>query len=183
MKLSLSFVAAVMIASSVSAGEKERKELAEELLGLMKFDRNIEQSFAAARQMQMAQLKSQTLSMFDAVAAREVRERTMDFMQEQLSWKSMKDEFIGAYAEVFSEDELKGLVAFYKSPAGKNYVEKVPQVMQKSSEITQRRMLEIAPKVQEIVREVAEQQKAVAPIKAESRKPKSDTSPVSEPEK
>lgn len=153
-----------VLTSPAFAEGGERMKLAEELLGLMKFERNIEKSFEAARQMQLAQVRSMTLSAFDAAAAREVRERTMDFMQQQLSWKNLKDEFVAAYAETFSEDELKGLVAFYKSPTGRSYVDKVPMVMQKSSEITQRRMLEIAPKVQEIVREAAEQQKSVLPV-------------------
>lgn len=165
-----------LFALPVFAGEAERKKLAEEALVLMKFDRNIEQSFAAARQMQMAQVKTMTLSDFDAVAAKEVREKTMDFMQEQLSWKNLKDEFIAAYADIFSEEELKGLVEFYKSPVGKAYVEKVPQMMQKSAEITQRHMIEVGPKVQAIVREEAEKQKATLPlqIKSETRNPKTE---------
>jgi len=162
MKTCLACLFAFLFALPVVADDSAaRKKLAEELLALMKFDRNIEKSFEAARQMQMAQIRTMTLSMLDEVAARDVRQRTMDYMQEQLSWKNLKDEFIAAYADVFTEPELKDLVAFYKSPAGKTYVEKVPLVMDKSSEISRKHMLEIAPKVQEIVREAAQRQTSV----------------------
>ncbi len=169
MKIRLVGLCVLLLAMPAFAGEAERKKLAEELLGLIKFERNIEQSFAAARQMQMAQVKTMTLSDFDAAAARAVREKTMDFLQEQLSWKNLRDEFIAAYAEIFTEEELKGLVNFYKTPVGQAYVAKVPEMMQRSAEITQRHMLEIAPKIQQIVKDAAEQQKAALPVKIDER--------------
>ena len=164
MKLRCVALLFLVFALPVFAGETERKKLSEELLGLMKFERNMEQSFAVARQMQMAQLKNMALSDFDAAAAKEVREKTMDFMQQELSWKNLKDEFVAAYAEVFTEAELKALVDFYRTPTGAAYVDKVPQMMQRSSEITQRRMATIGPKVQQIIAEAAAKQKSLLPM-------------------
>lgn len=155
------------------AGQEEKRKLAAELLKRMKFERNMEQSFAVARQMQMAQLKSMTLSNFDAAAARDVREKAMNYLQQELSWKNLKEEFVTAYADVFTEDELRGLVEFYKSPAGQSYVEKVPTLMQRSGEITQKRMVEIGPKIRSMVGDAAEEHKANAPLmlRPESRAP------------
>lgn len=164
MKTCLACLIAALVAVPAFADDAARQKLAGELLTLMRFDRNIEKSFEAARQMQMAQLRTMTLSLLDEVAARDVRQRTMDYMQEQLSWKNLKDEFIAAYAEVFTADELKALVEFYRSPTGKAYVEKVPAVMDRSAEISRRHMVEIAPKVQEIVREAAARQTSGAPL-------------------
>lgn len=152
--------------------DAERLKLAEELLTLMRFDRNMEQSFAAARQMQLAQLKAVNLSRLDAAAAAEVRERTMDVLQKELSWAKMKDEYIAAYAVALTKDELKAFVEFYRSPAAKAYVEKVPELMKRSAEISQRRVMAIGPQVQAIVRDVAEQQKALAPLNAVQGSPK-----------
>ncbi len=42
----------------------------------------------------------------------------------------MKDEMFKAYAEVFTEDELKSMVVFYESPNGQAILKKMPQVMQ-----------------------------------------------------
>lgn len=155
---------ALLVAMPVLAGEAERKKLSEELLLLMKFDRNVEQGFAAARQMQMAQLKSMTLSTFDADASAGIRAKTMDYLQANLSWEKLKDEYVAACAETFTEDELKGLIAFYRTPTGKALVEKTPQMMKNSSDIMARHMIEIAPKIQEIVREAAEAHKTAAPL-------------------
>lgn len=171
------FLLLLLPAAVAQAGQDERRKLAGELLECMKFERNMEQSFAVARQMQMAQVKSMTLSTFDAKAAKEVRERAMNYLQQELSWKNLKEEFVTAYAEVFTEEELAGLVAFYKSPAGKSYVEKVPTLMQRSGEITQKRMVEIGPKIRSMVGEAAEEHKAAAPLmlKPENRRPDADT--------
>ena len=164
MKKYLMIVVALLLAMPVFAGVAERKKLSEELLLLMKFDRNVEQGFAAARQMQMAQLKSMTLSTFDAEASAGIRAKTMDYLQANLSWEKLKDEYVASCAETFSEDELKGLIAFYKTPTGKALVEKTPQMMKNSSDIMAKHMVEIAPKIQEIVKEAAEKQKTLAPL-------------------
>jgi len=156
----------IMLLTSLPAfaGDAERRELAGELLTLLKFDRNIEASFAAARQMQMAQLRTSPLPMADAATARDLREKTMDYLQQELSWKNLKDEFIGVYAEAFTEDQLHDLINFYKSPTGQAYIGKVPVLMARSAEITQKRMGTIAPEVQRMVHEAAEKQKAAIVI-------------------
>jgi hypothetical protein len=42
------------------------------------------------------------------------------------------EQMIPLYARHFSDDDLRGLVAFYNSPAGKKYVAEAPQLTQES---------------------------------------------------
>lgn len=146
------------------ADDAARRKLASELLDLMKFERNIEQSFAAARQMQMAQVRTAALSKTDEKAAVDLRKRSLDLLERELSWSNLKDEFVAAYADVLTEQELQDLLAFYRSPSGRAYVEKVPELMKRSAAITQNRLASVAPQVQEMVKESAARQTNALPM-------------------
>jgi hypothetical protein len=53
-------------------------------------------------------------------------------VQEEFSWDKLKPTYIAIYQETFDQEEIDGLVAFYKSPVGTSMVNKMPVVMQKS---------------------------------------------------
>jgi hypothetical protein len=54
------------------------------------------------------------------------------------------------YAEVLSEDELRQSIAFYESPVGKKLLARLPELMKKSVELSQERIADITPDLQEI---------------------------------
>ena len=74
--------------------------------------------------------------------------KMMDVMSQELSWTNLKDGYIAIYADVFTTVELKGLVAFYKSPAGQAYALKQPELTQRTAMLTQEIMIRIMPKIQ-----------------------------------
>jgi hypothetical protein len=80
-------------------------------------------------------------------------DRVMDVVSTELGWDKIKEEYIALYVETFTEDELKGLIAFYKSPAGQAFVAKQPELMRRSVQINQRIMASVMPKLQEMLRE------------------------------
>ena len=51
------------------------------------------------------------------------------------------------------QKKSKGLIAFYKTPAGQAFLDKQPLLMQKTMEMTQKRMMEMTPKVQEMIKQ------------------------------
>jgi len=61
-------------------------------------------------------------------------------MREELSWSKLKPMFTEIYQESFSQEEIDGLIAFYASPAGRAYIDKMPLVMQKTMTVMQSRM-------------------------------------------
>ena len=48
---------------------------------------------------------------------------------------------------LFTQEEIDGLIAFYESPAGATFVEKMPVVMQKSMSIMQSRAATVMEKM------------------------------------
>ncbi len=77
----------------------------------------------------------------------------------------MKPEYVRLYDEVYSDEELNGILAFYKSPAGQAFLNKMPLLMTKSMEIAQRRMAAVMPELQRITKEAVEKSKNSEPKK------------------
>ena len=96
------------------------------------------------------------------------RQRVMDDMsrkfatifREEMNWTKLRPMYVRIYQESFTQEEVDGLIAFYRTPAGTALVEKMPLVMQKSMAEMQPMM---APMVQRMKAAAAE---AVAEAKA-----------------
>lgn len=66
--------------------------------------------------------------------------KTIAIMREELSWAKMQSIYRQVYQESFTQEEIDGLLAFYKSSAGAAFVNKMPVVMQKTMTVMQSRM-------------------------------------------
>jgi hypothetical protein len=134
-------IAVIMIGLSILIGSAQAQEetklkLADKLLIVMEMQKTIEQSFGAATQMMPNQANMPP-------EAQEV----MNMIIKELSWENIKADYIELYAEVFTEDELKGLINFYESPIGKAYIKKQPELTQKSMMLSQKMMMKVMPKL------------------------------------
>ena len=148
------------------AQEDARSALAEELLVAMDMPGSIEKSFAMMKQMLPAQMEKMNPAAGPAKTSANVSEQTakmMDMMAEALSWDKIKDDYIALYAETFTVEELKDLIAFYKSPAGQAYTRKQPELTRRSVEMSQKLMMQIMPKIQAMAKEMATPAPASAP--------------------
>lgn len=161
--IGLVLAAVVLAGSAARAGEAERYQLAEKLLVAMEVQKTIEQSFATVREMQMTQLRNMNLGEKGSEQAQAMQGQIMDMISKELSWDSLKKDYAQIYAETFTEDELKGLVAFYESPVGRSFVEKQPELIRKSMMLTQKQMYTIMPRIEQMTRQAAQQLQQSAP--------------------
>jgi len=141
----------VLSVSGANAQEASRRAMAEELLNLMNVQESIEKSFAMVKQMipaQMEKMKQATGQTNMPSNVSNQTDRMMDVIAQELSWDKMKEDYIALYAETFTEDEMKGIIAFYKSPAGQAFTKKQPELMKRSMELSQKLMMQIMPKIQ-----------------------------------
>ncbi len=81
-------------------------------------------------------------------------------MREEINWSQLRPMYVQIYQESFTQEEVDGLVAFYKSPAGEALVNKMPAVAQKSMSAMQGRMGAMMQKVNKIVQEAIEEARA-----------------------
>lgn len=62
------------------------------------------------------------------------------FLKEQMDWSVLEPEFARIYTEVFTEKELRDIVKIYQTPAGQMMLTKMPVLLVKTNEFTQRRL-------------------------------------------
>jgi len=121
----------------------------------MDVQKTIEKSFEMVKQMVPSQLKQMGVSGNEASEkTQKEMQKMMDIIMEEMSWEKMKDDYIDIYADTFTGKELKGFIKFYKSPIGRKFIEKQPELMKKSMQISQKQMGELMPKIQKLIKEM-----------------------------
>ena len=81
-------------------------------------------------------------------------------IREELGWAKLKPDFAAIYAETFTQQEIDGLIAFYQGPVGSAFINKQPQLTQRSMQLMQQRMGPVMQKVMRIAKEEVEKEQA-----------------------
>lgn len=153
--------------TSARADEASKRAKAEELFSLLHLDQTMDQITKNV----MKQVQAMTDSMPGADHATpeqkklvaDFQQRVLDLVNKRLGWKALEPDFISLYAGTYTEEELDGLIAFYKSPVGQTMLEKTPELMAKSTELTQQRMREVQPEFKQMIEDFMKQMAATAP--------------------
>jgi hypothetical protein len=72
-----------------------------------------------------------------------------EFYREQTDWRVLEPEFTRLYLEVFTEGELRELIAFYEAPIGQKMLEKMPALMVRSQQMVMARLQTAMPRLME----------------------------------
>ena len=154
-KLIVVFFAIALIGggSTVFADETSKRQLAEDLLVQLNIDKFTEISIPMIAKMQENLFKSKTGEKVKDEYFKEFSDKLWKLIRKEMAWENMKDDYIKVYSEVFSENELKELIIFYKSPIGLKFIEKTPLLMQKTMEISQVRTQRLMPEINKIIEE------------------------------
>ena len=78
-------------------------------------------------------------------------------MKDSFSWEAMKPDYVKLYSDLYTEEDLDGIITFYKSPAGQAMLTKTPELLKKSSEIAMNRMTVLQPKLQQMIEDFRKQ--------------------------
>jgi uncharacterized protein len=57
----------------------------------------------------------------------------VDWATRFLTWDAMLPEMTAIYKETFTEDEVREMIAFYRTPTGQKVLDTLPEVMQRSA--------------------------------------------------
>jgi len=155
MKNLVLFALIVLISLPVAAtaGDAERRQLAEEFLSLNKVKEQVDTMYEKVEGIIVSQL--------EAIDIPDDREKNLlamqkiarDLLFKGLSWDSLNEEYIKLYTDTFTEEELAGVIEFSKSPLGQKMAEKSPILMQKSMEIGRQHAQQVMPLVQQAIQE------------------------------
>lgn len=64
-------------------------------------------------------------------------------IREEFSWQKTLPDYTRIYREVFTEEEIQSLIAFYESPTGQMFVRKTPLIMDKMNDVLSMKMATI----------------------------------------
>ncbi|HEY8834246.1 MAG TPA: DUF2059 domain-containing protein [Chthoniobacterales bacterium] len=91
------------------------------------------------------------------------RAEMVAMMKELLDWTKLEPMYVRIYQKTFNQQEVDGMIAFYKTPAGQAVMSKMPAAMQNTMDEMQQLMGPVMQKMQRM------QQDIVAGMKAESK--------------
>lgn len=112
----------------------------------------IDATMAAA--MQQA-LKGKKVSPQQQETLSKMQAKMIASMKEDLSWENLEPMYVEIYQKSFTQTELDGMLAFYKSPAGAAVVKKMPIVMQETMIAMRQKLGPMMQKMQRTVQESA----------------------------
>jgi len=146
----------------LQAQEKQPSEsavLAEELLTLLNVQKNMDAAFQ-----QLGKMNDQIASAAGATPeAKEKQQKMLEAINAEtkalVNWETLKPMFVSIYSETFTPDELKGMIAFYKTPIGQKWLEKQPQVQMATMQKIQAIMAESQPNIQKVIQRAMDAQK------------------------
>jgi len=145
----------ILIPIFVVADEASKTAKVEQLMQLSNAEQAIKVVFEQMKSAQIAQLrKNVDVPTQDTSAAEEIQTRIMDLIASNMSFEKLKPTMIKAYMDVFTEDEIDGILGFYQSPAGRAMLEKSPQVMIRMMGATQQQSGDLAAEIKRITDEV-----------------------------
>ena len=87
------------------------------------------------------------------------RAEMMAMMKELLAWEKLEPLYVRVYQKTFTQEELDGMLAFYKTPVGASMLAKMPAVMQNTMEEVQSLMGPVMEKMQRMQKDIAAQMK------------------------
>ena len=166
------------------ADEASKRAKAEQLFTLLRMDTMMDQLMGGVKR----QVQQITESMPGADQATpeqrkqivDFQQRVMDVVNQKIGWKALEPDFITLYASTYTEEELDGIVAFYKSPIGQKMIDKTPELTTKSTQITQQKMSELQPQLSQMVQDFMKQMAASMgkPAPAQTAPPATTPAPV-----
>ncbi len=80
-------------------------------------------------------------------------------VQQDMAYDKLLPGYTKIYKDAYSQEEVDGLIAFFKTPAGVAYLKKMPQVMQKTQDENRSIMVPMMQKLQADVAAVIDPKK------------------------
>lgn len=148
-------VALLWCASPVRADEASKAAKAAELLQLSQGDQMMKM---------MEPMMKGMIAQADKDMPAEQRAKVGE-MQEKImalivaSINKSRPALVKVYTDTYTEEEIDGILAFYKSPPGKAFLQKMPEVMQRSMPVMMQVMSDLQPQIRTMMEEIKEKSK------------------------
>src|SRR5258708_11142330 len=147
----LTVVCTLLFAPLAFADQASKSAKIEQLLAAMNIEQQQKEMLGQMQQLVTSQVKSQMPSEAAAAKIEDLQKKMFALIGEETSWQKMKPVFVQVYSDTYTEPEIDGILAFYKSPAGRAMVDKQPTLTSKMMTSMQAQMGEIMTKIQKLL--------------------------------
>ncbi|HKA32886.1 MAG TPA: DUF2059 domain-containing protein [Candidatus Binatia bacterium] len=108
----------------------------------------------STRQAMSQAMAGQGLSEKQEKIVNEMTARMVAMLKEEINPEALEPAYIEIYKKTLTQHEVDGMIAFYKTDAGRAVVTKMPVVMRQASEIMMQHMQKLFPKLQQMQEEM-----------------------------
>lgn len=84
----------------------------------------------------------------------ELSNELVKVLQEEMGWEKLEPDFIRIYQATLTQNEVEGMVAFYKSEAGQALIAKMPAIMEQTMALVMQRVQAMRPRMQKLQTEM-----------------------------
>jgi hypothetical protein len=133
---------------NVSASEIASKKSVEELMELTEVSKMMDAMYSQITSMFDNIPKQMGMSEEEKPLFKKHMDKVVKLLKSEMNWDKFKEPMIDIYAKRFTEEEIQGLIKFYRSELGQTMVKKMPLIMQDSMNISQEILKSFMPKVQ-----------------------------------
>ncbi len=150
MKLKVVSIACVLLLSNaVFAQQDSHIEAAKRLLEVSRSSETVDQVYAQLEPIMQSVgnelgITDDERELFDEFIA-----EYSEIMRTEFSWARLEPYMIEVYTDVYTEEEINEITAFYESPTGQKFLDKMPQLVMASMQLSQKMMQEMMPKLQD----------------------------------
>lgn len=147
----------LLFSTTHAANDKASEESIRQLMEITQSRKMVEQMYKQMDHMMQNTIKqslqSKNVSAEAQAFTEKMQGRLWQLMKEEASWEKLEPIYIKIYAENFTQEEIDGMLAFYKSPVGQSMIRKMPVVMQSSMREMQDHMQPVIKKMTNILQE------------------------------
>jgi len=143
------------------ADEASKRAKIEEMLTLEKMDSMMQKMADQARARNKDVVKNvlagRPMTDIDRRILEENLSKMNALVSDQINWQKLKPAYIDLYAAAYSEEEIDGILAFYKSPVGQVMLAKDPELTAKFGEVMSARTQALGPEIQKLMADMRKQ--------------------------
>jgi uncharacterized protein len=155
--------AVTLAAYGAEADKPPSEQSIRELLAVMQshnmIDTMMRQMDANFGSMMKQSMAGRQLSEREQQIADDAHAKIQALLRQTLQWNNFEPLMIHVYQSTFSQKDVDGMTAFYKTPTGQAVIAKMPMVVQQTMQAMQERTASLLPQIQQIQRDMATQMK------------------------
>ena len=153
------------LAADAAASEASIHELLDTLHSRTLVDGIVQRAEQDAREQAHAIARTQPLNAEQLQILDEMQDKMRALTEQTISWNNLEPMMVRVYRETLTQDDVDGMLKFYRSPAGQAMINKLPLITSRIMDEMRNRMQQLTPQLAQL------QQDSLARLRAAATPP------------